>query len=230
MKTIGLIGGTGWQSTLDYYRILNETMMERTGGKHFAKIVLISLDFKEVESFIINHDFNGLSLMMVKTAQSLEKAGAELMMIGANTMHLFAPEVQQSINIPLVHIADVTIRKIKEKGLDKIGLLGTKFTMEHDFYKDRIRENGIGVLVPESSDRDFIQNTITSELFQAILKPESKQRFLNIIESLVTRGAQGIILGCTEIPLLIKQNDCKVPVFDTTEIHAKAAVELAISI
>jgi len=230
MKTIGLIGGTGWQSTLDYYRIMNETTMERTGGRHFAKIVLISLDFKQVEQFIINNDFKGLSLMMVKTAQSLEKAGAELMMIGANTMHLFAPEVQQSINIPLVHIADVTIRKIKEKGLDKIGLLGTKFTMEHDFYKDRIRENGIGVLVPESSDRDFIQNTITSELFQAILKPESKQRFLNIIESLVTRGAQGIILGCTEIPLLIKQNDCKVPVFDTTDIHAKAAVELAISI
>jgi len=229
MKTIGLIGGMGWQSTLDYYRIMNEAMEERTGGQHAAKIVIISLDFKEIELLIINNDFEIMTKIIIAAARKIERAGADLLLIGANTMHYIAQEVQQSIGISLVNITDVTIQKIKEKGLNKIGLLGTKFTMEQNFYKERIREKGIEVVVPELPDRDFIQHTITSELFKAILRPESKRRFLDIINDLVSKGAQGIILGCTEIPILIKQNDCSVPVFDTTEIHAKAAVDLAIS-
>jgi len=228
MKKIGLIGGISWQSTLEYYRIINETAMERLGSGHSAKIVIDSLDFGEVEVFIREKNFEGLTEMIISSAKILEKSGAEMVLICANTMHFVAPEVQKNISIPLVHIVDVTIDKIKEKNLSCVALLGTQFTMEQDFFKERLVQQGIGVLIPEIEDREFIHKAIFTELFQGIIKPGTKNRFLQIIDSLNRQGAQGVILGCTEIPLLLHQEDCSIPVFDTTEIHSKAAVELAI--
>jgi aspartate racemase len=227
MKTIGLIGGMSWQSTIDYYRIINNAVVRRTKGKHAAKIIIDSVDFGEVEVLISNQDFAGLTALLVNSAQKLEKAGAELLMIGANTMHFAADPVQESVRIPLVHIVDATIEAIRAKGLTKVGLLGTKFTMEQDFFRQRLILNGIDVNVPGPEDREFIQQTIFKELFHATINPESKKRFLSIMDDLAREGAQGIILGCTEIPLLIKRENTVLPVFDTTEIHALAAVELA---
>ena len=228
MKTIGLIGGMSWQSTIDYYRFMNMEVLNRTNGKHEAKIIIDSVDFGEVEAFMKEKDFEGIRTMMVKSAKKLEKAGADLVMIGANTMHFAAEQVQDSISIPLINIVDATIQAIQAKSLTKVGLLGTKFTMEEDFFKQRLITKGIDVNVPGAEDREFIHQTIFKELFNAHINQESKKRFLRIIDSLVKQGAQGVILGCTEIPLLIKQEDCNVPVFDTTEIHALAAVELAL--
>ncbi|MGA2822483.1 MAG: amino acid racemase [Bacteroidales bacterium] len=227
MKTIGLIGGLSWQSTIDYYRFMNMEVLKRTNGKHEAKIVIDSIDFGEVEILMRNEDFTGLTAMLVNSAQKLENAGAELLIIGANTMHFAADTVKESINIPLVNIVDATIAAIQAKGLIKVGLLGTKFTMEQDFFKQRLISSIIDVNVPGEEDREFIQQTIFKELFNATINPESKKRFLSIMDGLAREGAQGIILGCTEIPLLIKQEDTVLPVFDTTEIHALAAVELA---
>lgn len=227
MKTIGLIGGMSWQSTIEYYRIINSVVVRRTKGKHAAKIVIDSVDFGEVEVLISNQDFAGLTALLVNSAQKLEKAGAELLMIGANTMHFAAEPVQESISIPLVNIVDATIEAIQAKSLTKVGLLGTKFTMEQDFFKQRLRTKGIEVNVPGAEDREFIHQTIFRELFNATINPDSKKRFLSIMNGLAGEGAQGIILGCTEIPLLIKQEDTVLPVFDTTEIHSLAAIELA---
>jgi len=227
MKTIGLIGGMSWQSTIDYYRFMNMEVLNRTNGKHEAKIIIDSVDFGEVEAFMKEKDFEGISTMMVKSARRLEKAGADLVMIGANTMHFAAEQVQDSISIPLINIVDATIQAIQAKSLTKVGLLGTKFTMEQDFFKKRLIANDIDVNVPGAEDREFIHQTIFKELFNAHINPESKKRFLSIMDGLAGEGAQGIILGCTEIPLLIKQEDTALPVFDTTEIHALAAVELA---
>jgi aspartate racemase len=227
MKTIGLIGGMNWQSTIEYYRIINNEVLRRTSGKHAAKIVIDSVDFGEVYMLFSNRDFEGLTTLLINSAQKLEKAGAELLMIGANTMHFAAESVQAGICVPLVNIMDATIEAIRAKGLTKVGLLGTKFTMEQDFFKQRLIANGIDVVVPGTEDREFIHQTIFTELFNATINPESKKRFLSIMDGLASEGAQGIILGCTEIPLLIKQEDTALPVFDTTEIHAKAAVELA---
>jgi aspartate racemase len=227
MKKIGLIGGTSWQSTLDYYRIINEAVMERVAG-HSARIVIDSLDFGEVEAFIKEKNFPGIYQMLINSARILENAGAELLLIGANTMHMAAAEVQASINIPLVHVVDATILKIREKKLSSVILLGTQFTMEQNFFKDRLVQQGIEVFVPELKDREFIHSIIFSELFKRIINPATKRRVLGIIDSLIKQGAQGVILGCTELPLLLSQNDCSIPVFDTTEIHSKAAVELAL--
>jgi len=227
MKTIGLIGGMSWQSTIEYYRIINNAVVRRTKGKHAAKIVIDSVDFGEVEVLISNQDFAGLMALLVNSAQKLEKASAELLMIGANTMHFAAESIKESISIPLVNIVDATINAIQAKGLTKVGLLGTKFTMEQDFFRERLIANGIDVNVPGAEDREFIHQTIFRELFSAHINPESKKRFLSIMDGLAGDGAQGIILGCTEIPLLIKQEDTALPVFDTTEIHALAAVYMA---
>jgi aspartate racemase len=227
MKTIGLIGGMSWQSTIDYYRIINSAVVRKTNEKHAAKIIIDSIDFGEVEVLMKNEDFAGLIALLVNSAQKLEKAGAELLMIGANTMHFAADPVQESVRIPLIHIVDATIAAISAKGLTKVGLLGTKFTMEKDYFRQRLISNGIDVNVPGPEDREFIQQTIFKELFRATINPESKKRFLSIMDDLAREGAQGIVLGCTEIPILIKQEDTVLPVFDTTEIHALAAVELA---
>ena len=227
MKTIGLIGGLSWQSTIDYYRFMNLEVGRRTKGKHEAKVIIDSVDFAEVEAFMQYEDFAGITALLVDSAQRLEKAGADLLMIGANTLHFAADSVQDSITIPLLHIVDATINAIRTKGLTKVGLLGTKFTMEQDFFKQRLVANGMDVNIPEQDDREFIQQIIFKELFRAYINPETKKRVLSIMVGLANKGAQGIILGCTEIPLLIKQKDTVLPVFDTTEIHALAAVELA---
>ena len=173
-------------------------------------------------------NFEGIRNMMVNSACRLERAGADLLMIGANTIHFAAETVQENISIPLVHIVDATVAAIRSRRLTRVGLLGTKFTMEEDFFKQKLIDGGIGVLVPEQEDREFIHHTIFSELFTATIIPETKRRYLTIMDSLAANGAQGIILGCTEIPILIKQEDTALPVFDTTEIHALAAVELAL--
>jgi aspartate racemase len=228
MKTIGLIGGLSWQSTIDYYRFMNMEVLKRTNGKHEAKIIIDSVDFGEVEAFMKEKDFEGIRAMMVKSAQRLEKAGADLVMIGANTMHFAAETVREAISVPLVSIMDATIKDIRAKSLTKVGLLGTKITMEEDFFKQKLIDSGIDVIVPEQEDREFIHHTIFSELFTATIIPETKRRYLTIMDGLARDGAQGIILGCTEIPILIKQEDTILPVFDTTEIHALAAVEMAL--
>jgi aspartate racemase len=229
MKTIGLIGGLSWESSKEYYRIINETVNERLGGLHSARCILYSLEFAEIREIQQTKGSNELAKILIDAAARLEGAGAEIVLICANTMNKFAPEIQREIHVPVLHIADATAEKIREKGLKKVGLLGTKMTMEEDFYKGRIREkSGIDVLVPDKDDRDFVDRVIFDELCVGKMKGSSKERFKEIISKLVENGAEGIILGCTEIPLLIKQEDVDIPVFDTTEIHAKAAVELAL--
>jgi aspartate racemase len=227
MKTIGLIGGLSWQSTIDYYRFMNMEVLRRTNGKHEAKIIIDSVDFGEVEAFMKEKDFDGIRAMMVRSAQRLEKAGADFVLIGANTMHFAADTVREALSVPLVSIMDATIEAIHKKSLIKVGLLGTKITMEEDFFKQKLIDSGIDVIVPEKEDREFIHRTIFSELFTATIIPETKKRYLTIMDGLARDGAQGIILGCTEIPILIRQEDTALPVFDTTEIHALAAVELS---
>ena len=229
MKTIGLVGGLSWESSKEYYRIINETVNERLGGLHSAKCMLYSLDFAEIRKIQQTKGWDEVTKILIDAAQRLEAAGADIVLICANTMHKFVPEIQRRIHVPILHIADATAEKILEKGLKKVGLLGTKMTMEEDFYKGRIGERfGIDVLVPDKDERDFIERVIFDELCVGKMNPSSKKRFKEIIGKLVENGAEGIILGCTEIPLLIKQEDVNVPIFDTAEIHAKAAVEFAL--
>jgi len=229
MKTIGLIGGMSWESTADYYRILNREVKARLGEPHSAKIIMHSVDFAEIEKLQSAGKWDKLRDMMIKIAQKLESADADMILICANTMHQMAPEVQQEISIPLLHIADTAAEKIKANGFKKVGLLGTKYTMEGDFYKNRIEENyNIEVIVPERKDREYIHQVIYQELISGILKDEAREKFKQIIERLKEKGAEGIILGCTEIPLLIKNKDCSIPIFNTTELHAKKAVQSAL--
>jgi aspartate racemase len=227
MKTIGLIGGLSWQSTIDYYRFMNLEVKRLTQGRHTAKLIIDSVDFNDVQTFMDNQDYDGVADMLVTSARRLEGAGAELLMIGANTMHFAAGQVRASIGIPLISIMDATIEAIRKKSLTKVGLLGTKYTMEHEFFKQWLIANGIEVTIPGADDRDFIDQTIFRELFNHTVIPESKQRMLSIMNALARDGAGGIILGCTEIPIMIKQEDTALPVFDTTELHALAAVEFA---
>lgn len=229
MKTIGLIGGLSWESSKEYYRIINETVNERLGGLHSAKCILYSLDFAESREIQQTKGWDEMTKILIDTAQRLEAAGADIVLICTNTMHKFMPEIQREIHVPILHIADATAEKVLEKGLKKVGLLGTKMTMEEDFYKGRLREKfGINVLVPDKDERDFIETVIIDELCVGKMNASSKKRFKQIIGKLVENGVEGIILGCTEIPLLIKQEDVNVPIFDTAEIHAKAAVEFAL--
>ncbi|MGB9024154.1 MAG: aspartate/glutamate racemase family protein [Candidatus Bathyarchaeia archaeon] len=229
MKTIGLIGGLSWESSKEYYRIINETVNERLGGLHSAKCILYSLDFAESREIQQTKGWDEMTKILIDTAQRLEAAGADIVLICTNTMHKFMPEIQREIHVPILHIADATAEKVLEKGLKKVGLLGTKMTMEEDFYKGRIGEKfGINVLVPDKDERDFIETVIIDELCVGKMNASSKKRFKQIIGKLVENGVEGIILGCTEIPLLIKQEDVNVPIFDTAEIHAKAAVEFAL--
>jgi aspartate racemase len=229
MKKIGLIGGTTWQSTIDYYRIINETAVERQANGHAAKIVLESLDFGDIGDFMKTQDFAGLTAHVIRSAQSVEKAGAELLLLCANTLHFIADEVQASISIPLLHIIDVTAFAIWNKGLSKVALLGTEYTMEQEFYRERMKRHGIEILVPVKEDRTFLNGIIFSELFYGEKKPGTKNRLLAMITDIEQQGAQGVILGCTELPLILSQADCNIPVFDTTDIHARAAVEKALS-
>lgn len=229
MKTIGLIGGMSWESSLEYYRIINETVKEKLGGLHSAKIIMYSVDFDEVEKLQHQARWEEATEFMIDAAQRIEKAGADFVVICTNTMHKMAEEVQESIKIPLLHIVDVTAEKIKAQKLNKVGLLGTRFTMEEDFYKGRLlKKHGLEVIIPDEEERGIIHNILYDELCLGEIKKISKDKFKKIIENLAVRGAQGIILGCTEIPLLVDQKDYDIPLFDTTTIHAKSAVEYAL--
>jgi len=229
MKTIGLIGGISWYSTADYYRLLNELVNKELGGLHAAKIILCSVDFAEIEALTKKQDWPGIAVIICKAAKAIELAGADCVMIGANTMHKIAGEVEVTVSIPLIHIADAVAAAIKNKGLQKVALLGTKYTMQLPFYKDRLAAAGIEVIIPGESDIELVSNAIYNEFGKGIFLPERKREFLQIIDSLVEAGAKGVILGCTEIPILIKQEDCSVPVFDSTFIHTEAAVQFALS-
>jgi len=229
MKTIGLIGGMSWESSLEYYRIINEQVKERLGGLHSAKSLMYSVDFDEIEKLQHQGKWDELTRIMIKAAQDLEKGGADFVLICTNTMHKMADDVQDNINIPLLHLADTTAEIIKTKGFKKIGLLGTNFTMEEDFYKGRlITKHGLDVIVPDKEDRQIIHNVIYKELCLGNIKKSSKDQYVEIINKLVDNGAEAVILGCTEIPLLVKQEDVRIPLLDTTRIHAETAVEYAL--
>ena len=229
MKIIGLIGGMSWESSLEYYRIINETVKEKLGGFHSARSVMFSVDFGEIENLQHAGKWNEATDIMIDAAWRIERAGAACVLICSNLMHKMAEDVQGEVKIPLIHIGDVVGEAIRARGIVNVGLLGSKFTMEEDFYKGRLqRKYGIGVLIPDDRERQFIHKIIYNELCQGLIKKETKVEFIKIIDHLVSRGAQGIILGCTEIPLLVKQHDCAIPLFDTTTLHARAAVEFAL--
>ena len=229
MKTIGLIGGMSWESSLEYYRIINETVRERMGGHHSCDCLMYSVDFGIIEKLQHEGRWDELTRIMVEAALRLEQGGAEFIVICTNTMHRMATDIEFACRIPLLHIADATAEKILAQGLKKVALLGTRFTMEQDFYKVRIREkHGIEVLVPSPRDMETVHRVIYDELVMGNIRIESKNSYLEIIKRLADNGAEGVILGCTEIPLLVRQEDCAVPVFDTTRIHAEAAVDRAI--
>lgn len=229
MKTIGLIGGMSWESSLEYYRILNETAKAKLGGLHSAKCILYSVDFAEIEALQHQDRWEEAAQLMVAAGQSLERAGAEFLVLCTNTMHRLAGEIESNVGIPLLHIADATAQRVRAAGLRQIGLLGTRFTMEQDFYKGRlIDRHGLAVLIPDDAERETIHRVIYDELCLGVVRQESRQRYIRIMERLVQAGAQGIILGCTEIELLVHQEDSPVPLFPTTQIHAVAAIEYAL--
>jgi aspartate racemase len=227
MKTIGLIGGTTWHSTVDYYRIINQLTHQRLGGINSAKILMYSVNFHEFRPAGDNWPQLGAGFSGI--AKKLEAAGADCILLCANTPHMVAGTVQQNVNIPLIHIAEVTAKEIASKGINKVALLGTKFTMEENFFTEKLSKSGIGALIPDDGDRDFIHTTIFDELGIGVFKPETKARYLQIIKDLQAQGAKGVIFGCTEIPLLIPPAECDFPVFDTLALHAKAAVDFALS-
>jgi len=230
MKTIGLIGGTSWVSTQDYYRIINEAIKEKLGGLHSAKIILYSVDFEEVIKFENQEKWDKVADIIIDAAQSVEKAGADFALICTNTLHKLADHIQKSIKIPLIDIRDVTAEKIKSQRLKKVGLLGLKPTMERGFYKNRLtQQHGIEIVIPNEEERQIIHNIILDELCLGEIKQSSKEKFKKIIQNLIAEGAEGVILACTEIPLLIKQGDIEIPLFDTLTIHAKSAVDYAIN-
>ncbi|SIQ43773.1 aspartate racemase [Bacillus cereus] len=228
MKTIGLIGGMSWESTSEYYRIINEEIKERLGGLHSAKCMINSVDFEEIERFQSNGNWNGAGEVLGNAAYSLQRGGADFIIICTNTMHKVVEKIKENIHIPVLHIAVATAKEIKRKDIQKVGLLGTKYTMEQDFYKLRIEENHIKVMIPSEKDRDKINEVIYKELCLGKITSQSREYYKRVIEELVKEGAQGIILGCTEIGLLIKQEDVLVPIFDTTHIHAVEAVNFAL--
>jgi len=230
MKTIGLIGGMSWESTLEYYRIMNETVKGKLGGFHSAKMVLYSVDFAEVETFQHRGEWDRAAVLLTEAARRVEAAGADFALLATNTMHRVFDEIQKGVRIPLLHIADVTGRKIQARGLTRIGLLGTRFTMEQEFYKGKLaRDYGLDVLIPDEEERKALHGILYDELCLGAVKDASREVFRKIIARLEGRGAQGIVLGCTEIPLIVKQKDYGLPLFDTTDLHARAAVELALS-
>jgi aspartate racemase len=229
MKTIGLIGGMSWESSIEYYRIINETVRHKLGGLHSARSVMYSVDFSDIEELQHKGKWDKATDLMVEAACHVENGGADFVVICTNTMHKMADEVQRRINIPLLHIADATAERIKVHGLKKIGLLGTKFTMEEDFYRGRlIEKHDLEVIIPSEREREIVHRTIYDELVMGEVKPSSKEQYIAIMNNLAGNGAEGIILGCTEIGLLVGKKDIEGPVFDTTVIHAEVAVEYAL--
>jgi aspartate racemase len=229
MKTIGLIGGMSWESSIEYYQIVNQAVRAKLGGLHSAKCIMYSVDFAEIESLQHQARWNEATQLLITAAKSVENGGADFVIFCTNTMHKVADEVQKHIKIPILHIADATAERVKAKGMKKVGLLGTKFTMEEDFYKGRlIQKHNLGIIVPTVEAREVVHRVIYDELCMGEIKQSSRMKYVDIIERLAKDGAEGIILGCTEIGLLVKKEDSRVPLFDTTRIHAVAAVEYAL--
>jgi len=229
MKTIGLIGGMSWESSIEYYRIINETAKEKLGGLHSAKSLMVTVDFAEIEQLQHEDRWDEAGQILVNCAQDLERGGADFIVLCTNTMHKLADQIIANVNIPFLHIADATAEKIALAGIKRIGLLGTRFTMEHDFYKGRLIQNfGLDVLTPNAADREIVHRVIYDELVQGKIVDASRNEYKRIMEALIENGAEGIILGCTEIELLVKQSDSRVPLFPTTSIHAVSAVEYAL--
>ena len=223
LKTIGLIGGMSWESSMTYYKVINETVKNRLGGLHSAKCIMYSVDFYEIEKCQANGNWEKSGEILGEAAYNLEKAGADFIVICTNTMHKVINQIKERISIPVLHIAEMTAEKILEKKMKNIALLGTKYTMEQDFYKSKLIEKGINVIIPDKNDIEIINNVIYDELCLGIINPESKVKYLEIVKTLKQKGAEGIILGCTEIGLLIKNEDTDIPLFDTALIHAEQA-------
>jgi aspartate racemase len=228
MKTIGLIGGMSWESTVTYYQILNETVKQKLGGLHSAKILLYSVDFDEIEKYQSSGEWEKSAEVLSQAAMNLEKAGADFIVICTNTMHKVAPRIQSHISIPIIHIAEATADELIKRGISRVALLGTKYTMTQEFYKDKLLKAGIDVVIPDLAGIETVNDIIYRELCLGIISEASKKKYLEIIDELAEQGAQGVILGCTEIGLLIQQADTSLPVFDTTRIHAIKAAELSI--
>ena len=223
MKTIGLIGGMSWESTVTYYQIINETIREKLGGLHSAKIILYSVDFAEIEEYQSKGDWDKSAILLASVAMRLEQASADYIVICTNTMHKVAPYIQKKINIPIIHIAETTAEALKKNNVKKVALLGTKYTMTQDFYKEIIQQNGIEVIIPNEKDVEIVNDIIYNELCLGIISDKSRREYIRIIDSLKADGAEGVILGCTEIGLLISQDYSSIPIYDTTQIHAYVA-------
>jgi len=230
MKTVGLLGGMSWESTVSYYQVLNRVIGSRLGGLHSARVILLSVDFQEIELLQHQGKWDELGEILARDARALEGAGADFLVIATNTMHLVAPAIEEAISIPLLHIADATAMRIKDAGIGKIGLLGTSFTMEEPFYRGRLEErHGLDVLIPSREDREVIHRVIYEELVLGKILPESRAEYQRIVKALQGEGAEGVILGCTEIGLLLGPGDTDLPLFDTALIHAEAAAEFSVT-
>lgn len=229
MKRAGIIGGMSWESTVEYYKIMNQEVKRKLGNLHSADMLIYSYDFSDVEAMQRQDDWDGMAKSMIEVAKDLVSAGAEFIVIATNTMHRLAPQIIEAVDVPLLHIVDATAREIKKHNFTKVALLGTRFTMEGAFYREKLEnEHNIAVIVPELEDRKYIHNVIYNELCLGEVKDKSREEFERIIEKLKQQGAEGVVLGCTEIPLLIKEETSPLPVFDTSTIHAKAAVKFAL--
>jgi aspartate racemase len=229
MKTIGLVGGTGWISSAEYYKIINEETNRRLGGLEFAKCILYSLNYGEIDTFTTENNKDGIFFLLLDASLKLINAGADCIVLCANTLHQYVERLEPEIEVPVIHIAKATAKEIKRKDMKKIGLLGTKQTMEMEFYKSKLNEEQIMVLIPGKDEREFIQNTINNELVKGIFLDKSRIRFIDICNNLSRQGAEGIVLGCTEIPLLLKQGDIDIHLFNTLLIHSVSAVDFALA-
>lgn len=229
MKTIGLIGGTSWVSTIDYYRIINSTVNERLGGVESAKMIIHSVNYGEIVSLTFKDDWDGIEKIIRNAAEDLERAGADCVLLCANTMHRIADRIQASITVPLIHVADVTAKAIRQQGMDTVLLLGTRYTMTGEFYKERLERHGVKRIIPGAEQIEFVNQKIYDEMGKGIFLPETKKAFVDLIGRYVSLGVQGVILGCTEIPLLMKPEESPLPVFDTLLLHSTAAVDFALT-
>lgn len=230
MRKLGLVGGTSWVSTIDYYRMINEGVNERLGGLNFAELIIYSVNFNDFQRNNTEGKWDATYELLLDGCKRVISGGAEAVVLCANTSHAVADRLETVLDVPLIHIVTATANEINQLGIKKVGLMGTKFTMEMDFYKNKLKENGIDSIVPEPlSTRDSIQQTVKEELGRGIIKKETKEQYVGYINEMIERGAEGIILGCTELPMLLSQADIKVPVFDTTQIHSKAAIDFILS-
>ena len=229
MKMLGLIGGVSWISTVDYYKLINQGINEKLGGLNFSQCIIYSFNFADIKKYQDENNWEAIFQMLVEASEHLKESGAKAIVLCTNTLHLLADRLEQKINLPVIHIAKATALEISKRKLKKVGLLGTKFTMELDFFSAKLSEQNIEVIIPDETDRDFIHTTIFDELGKGIFTETTRNHYISIIGQLIANGAEGIILGCTEIPLLIQQKDISVPIFDTTQIHSTAAVTFSLS-